>query len=147
MQKFQSFWFGDCLPLYQQLAAKSFFDFGHEYVLYAYKKFDVPAGVELRDANDILPESRLFFYGERAGVGRGSIAGFSNLFRYNLLHQKGDWWVDADVVCLSKAVPTAEIFMSWEYEHLIGNAILKNFPSNTGLWGRFAIRPRTLGLT
>ena len=127
MSKFQLFWFGDYLPPYQRLAMKSFVDFGHKYVLYAYKKFDVPAGVELRDASDILPESRLFFYGARADVGRGSVAGFSNLFRYHLLYRKGNWWVDADVVCLSATAPAADIFMGWEYEHLIGNAILK-FP-------------------
>ncbi len=124
---FQSFWFGDCLPLYQQLAMKSFVDFGHEYILYAYRNFDVPSGVELRDAGEILPESRVFFYGARADVGRGSVAGFSNLFRYNMMHVKGNWWVDADVVCLSETVPSSDIFMSWEYETLIGNAILK-FP-------------------
>jgi hypothetical protein len=127
MPKFQSFWFGEALSPYQRLAMKSFVDRGHEYDLYAYKMFDVPAGVELRDANDILPESRVFFYGERAGVGRGSVAGFSNLFRYHLLHRRGNWWVDADVICLSDAIPSTEIFMGWEYEHLIGNAILK-FP-------------------
>jgi hypothetical protein len=132
MQKFRSFWLGDCLPLYQRLAMKSFIDFGHEYVLYGYKKFDVPAGVELRDANEMLPESRVFFYGERAGVGRGSVTAFSNLFRYYLLCRMNDWWIDADVVCLSEAVPNAEIFMGWEDEHRIGTAILK-FPEESGI--------------
>lgn len=106
---------------------KSFVDFGHQYTLYAYRKFDVPAGVELRDASEILPESRVFFYGEKAGLGRGSVAAFSNLFRYHLLDRLGGWWVDADVVCLSETVPADDIFMAWEYEDLIGNAILK-FP-------------------
>lgn len=128
MAKFQSFWFGEQLPPYQRLAMKSFVDHGHEYVLYTYKALDVPAGVELRDANGILPESRVFFYGERAGVGHGSVAGFSNLFRYELLLRVGGWWVDADIVCLSDSIPSAEVFMGWEYEGLIGNAILK-FPA------------------
>jgi hypothetical protein len=129
MPKFRSFWFGESLPLYQQLAMKSFVDFGHRYILFTYKHFDVPAGVELRDASEILPESRLFLYGSRAGMGRGSVAGFSNLFRYKMLYMTGDWWVDADVVCLSEAIPTSDIFMSWEYEDMIGNAILK-FPKH-----------------
>ena len=128
MAKFQSFWFGDQLTPYQLLALKSFVDFGHDYVLYAYKDFDVPGGVELRDAKDILPEDRVFFYGDRAGIGRGSVSAFSNLFRYYLLHQLGGWWVDADVVCLSESVPATPLFMGWEYEqHLVGAAILK-FP-------------------
>ncbi len=127
MATFQSFWFGDSLPPYQQLAMKSFVDHGHDYVLYSYKQFDAPKGIMLRDANLILPASRIFFYGDRAGVGRGSVAGFSNLFRYHLLHGFGNWWVDADVVCLSSEVPSSDIFMGWEYDELVGNAILK-FP-------------------
>jgi len=125
MQRFQSFWFGDDLPPYQRLAMKSFVDFGHDYVLYAYRKFDVPAGVVLRDANEILPQSRIFFYGERAETGQGSVSAFSNLFRYHLLHELGGWWVDTDVICLSAAIPSSEIFMGWEYDDLIGSAILK----------------------
>jgi hypothetical protein len=63
----------------------------------------------------------VFFYGDRAGIGRGSVSAFSNLFRYYLLHQMGGWWVDADVVCLSECVPATPIFMGWEYEqHLSG---------------------------
>jgi hypothetical protein len=127
VQRFQSFWFGENITQYQRLAMKSFVDFGHQYTLYAYRKFDVPAGVELRDAAELLPETRVFFYGEKAGIGRGSVAAFSNLFRYHLLYRLGGWWVDADVVCLSETVPADDIFMAWEYEDLIGNAILK-FP-------------------
>jgi len=113
-ERFQSFWFGETISPYQRLAMKSFIDHGHEYVLYAYDKFDVPRGVELRDAHEILPRSRVFFYGEGAGVGRGSVSAFSNLFRYRLLHERGDWWVDADVVCLSDSVPLDDVFMGWE---------------------------------
>ncbi len=127
--RFQSFWFGETISPYQRLAMKSFIDHGHQYVLYAYDKFDVPAGVELRDASEILPRSRVFFYGEGAGVGRGSVAVFSNLFRYHLLIKRGDWWVDADVVCLSETIPTTDVFMGWEYDHQIGNAMLK-FPAH-----------------
>jgi hypothetical protein len=126
--KFQSFWFGDELPPYQRLAMKSFLDFGHDYILYAYRSFDVPAGVELRDAAEILRESRVFHYGARADVGQGSVAAFSNLFRYALLHREGGWWVDADLVCLSEDMPPGDAFMGWEYEDLVGNAVLK-FPA------------------
>ena len=124
---FQSFWFGESISPYQRLAMKSFIDRGHQYVLYAYDNFDVPSGVELRDANEILPRSRVFFYGEGAGVGRGSVSAFSNLFRYQLLNLRGNWWVDADVVCLTDAAPATDVFMGWEYDHQIGSTILK-FP-------------------
>jgi hypothetical protein len=128
VEKFQSFWFGDELGLYPRLAMKSFVDRGHSYVLYAYKKFDVPNGIELRDAAEILPASRVFFYGDRAGIGRGSVAGFANLFRYALLQRFGNWWVDTDVVCISDTVPTTDLFTGWEDAQVLGNAILK-FPA------------------
>jgi hypothetical protein len=89
MAKFQSFWFGESLPPYQRLAMKSFVDFGHKFVLFAYRHFDVPAVVELRDASEILPESRVVFYGARAGASRGSVAGFSNLFCCKTLYEMG----------------------------------------------------------
>jgi hypothetical protein len=128
VDRFQSFWFGETISPYQRLAMKSFVDHDHEYVLYAYDKFDVPVGVELRDASEILPRSRVFFYGEGAGVGRGSVSAFSNLFRYHLLRERGHWWVDADVVCLADTVPSTDVFMGWEYDHQIGSAMLK-FPA------------------
>ena len=108
---------------------KSFIDHGHEYVLYSYKTLDTPGGVVLGDASEILPASSIFFYGERAGAGRGSVAGFSNLFRYHLLFRNGGWWVDADVICLSDLVPDSDIFVGWEYPDLVGTAILR-FPAS-----------------
>jgi hypothetical protein len=36
MPTFRSFWYGESLPLYQKLAMKSFVDFGHKFVLFAY---------------------------------------------------------------------------------------------------------------
>jgi hypothetical protein len=120
MHRFQSFWFGSDLPAYQRLAAQSFIDFGFRYTLYSYQKFDVPNGVDLRDAREILPEDRVFFCGAH-----GSVSAFSDLFRYHLLHEVGGWWIDADVVCLSEKVPEADIFLGWESEEWIASAILK----------------------
>jgi len=55
----------------------------------------VPAGVVLLDAAEILPASRVFRYKDHP-----SFAGFANFFRYKLLVERGNWWVDLDVVCL-----------------------------------------------
>ena len=41
----------------------------------------------------------MFFYTDALHV--GSVAGFSNLFRYELLRRDGGWWVDTDVLCLA----------------------------------------------
>jgi len=125
MALFQSFWHGKVLPPYQQLCLKSFIDHGHEVILYSYDRFDVPAGVELRDATEFFPKDQVFFYSK--GPGAGSVAVFSDLFRFRLLHERGGWWVDTDVLCLSRDVPSAEIVFGFEdvSRLTVGSAVLK----------------------
>ena len=72
---------------------------GHPYHLYTYDPIDnVPDGVALQDAGQILPQSLIFR--NQNGQGKGSMAAFSDLFRYKLLLDRGGWWVDTDVFCL-----------------------------------------------
>jgi hypothetical protein len=123
MGTFQSFWFGDRLPQYHRLALKSFVDHGHIFHLYTYDQLEVPAGVELRDAQTILPRDRVFLY--KHGEGAGGVAGFSDLFRFRLLHEHGGWWVDTDVICLSKHVPEPDIYLGWQDHRLVGSAIIR----------------------
>ena len=127
MAIFRSFWHGRPLSPYQQICLKSFVDHGHEFVLYSYDRINVPAGVELKDAAELFPKDRVFFYS--SGPGAGSVSAFSNLFRYRLLRDLGGWWADADIICLSRDVPEADIVFGWQdsSRDLIGSAILK-FP-------------------
>jgi hypothetical protein len=95
----QGLWIGRPLSVLERLSMTSFLRHGHEYHLYCYDDVrDVPAGVVIRDGNEILPASGIFSY--RHGPGRGSLSAFSNLFRYKLLLERGGWWADADAVCL-----------------------------------------------
>lgn len=95
----QSFWFGSRLPSLQVLSLRSFLAHGHDYHLYTFEPVDnVPDGVRVIDATEILPRDSVFTY--QHGFGRGSASAFSNLFRYKLLHERGGWWVDTDVVAL-----------------------------------------------
>jgi hypothetical protein len=93
-------WIGQRLSLMEQLTLRSFVACGHRFVLWLYGRLeeDVPPGVEVRDANTIIPRQRVFCY--QAGIRPGSYAGFSDLFRYKLLYDSGGWWSDLDVVCL-----------------------------------------------
>jgi hypothetical protein len=92
----QSLWIGQQLSTMEQLCIRSFLANGHGFDLYTYGPVQgVPAGAALRDANAILPESRIFRYSNR-----DSVAGFANYFRYKLLLERGGWWVDSDVICL-----------------------------------------------
>ncbi|HLX07510.1 MAG TPA: glycosyltransferase [Thermoanaerobaculia bacterium] len=94
----QGLWVEGPLTAMEQLSLRSFLAQGHPYHLYSYDAVpNLPAGAELRPAAEVLPASAVFRYSAEAG---GSYAAFSNLFRYRLLHQRGGWWADTDVVCL-----------------------------------------------
>lgn len=91
----QSLWIDAPFSNLERLCAQSFLDHGHEFHLYAYADIEgVPEGVVIKDGNEILKASELF---------DGTWQRPSNLadyFRYTLLHQRGGWWVDMDLVCL-----------------------------------------------
>ncbi|MHB1036578.1 MAG: glycosyltransferase [Pirellulales bacterium] len=93
-------WIGPRLSLMEQLTLRSFTACGHKFALWLYGPLDsdVPAGVEIRDAQEVLPAKDVFCY--QAGPRPGSYAGFSDVFRYKLLYDHGGWWSDLDVACL-----------------------------------------------
>lgn len=89
----QSLWVGDRLSKLEQLSIRSYKYHGHPYHLYVYAPVEgVPSGVELKDAAEIMPHSRIREF--------RAIANFSDLFRYTLLLQRGGYWTDTDAVCL-----------------------------------------------
>jgi hypothetical protein len=95
----QGLWIGRPLSLIEQLSITSFLTNGHEFHLYCYEDVrGLPPGVEVKDANEILPASGIFSY--QRGSGRGSVSAFSNIFRYKLLLERGGWWCDVDTVCV-----------------------------------------------
>jgi len=92
-------WIGGALSTMERLALASHVRVGHACRLWTYEPPDnVPQGVVLEDAQQILPRDRIFTY--QHGPGKGSVAAFANLFRYKLLYERGGWWADTDVVCL-----------------------------------------------
>lgn len=97
-------WIGKHLSAVELLCIKSFVDKGHEFHLWTYDTIEtpLPAGVIPENAEVIIPWESVFCYRHKNqyGHGKGSYAGFSDIFRYKLLYDKGGWWVDMDVVCL-----------------------------------------------
>jgi hypothetical protein len=103
---------------------RSFLDYGHDVTIFTYDPSTVDRQFRTADANLILPREKIFFYASEPGA--GSISGFSNLFRYALLREFGDFWVDTDVLCLSADWPSGADFVAgWESERWIGSAVLK----------------------
>jgi mannosyltransferase OCH1-like enzyme len=92
----QGLWVGPELSVMEQLSVASFLQNGHEYHLYVYDDIkNIPTGAIVKNANEVLPASRIFQYKHHA-----TYAGFSNFFRYKLLLEQGGWWVDTDTICL-----------------------------------------------
>lgn len=92
----QTLWIGDTLSTMERMSLNSFLAHGHSVHLYTYGDVaGVPDGVQRFDAEEILPSSMIFQYTESP-----SYAGFANHFRYELLHRRGGWWADTDVICL-----------------------------------------------
>jgi len=95
----QMLWIGPRLSAMERLSIASFLANGHAVQLYTYGDVEgIPPGVEHHDGREVLPAGSVFTYAE--GFGKGSYAGFANLFRYKLLLDHGGVWCDTDVVCL-----------------------------------------------
>jgi mannosyltransferase OCH1-like enzyme len=79
----------------ERLSIRSFQAQGHEYHLYCYdsEPDGTPPDVVLEDAAAIIPCDRIFKF-------RDYYAGFSDLFRWKLLFDRGGWWCDLDVMAL-----------------------------------------------
>jgi len=120
---FQSFWSGGTLSPYEVLCLKSFIACGHGFDLYTFdREMAVPTGVRICDASELVSEDQLFVY--QTGFGQGSPSAFANLFRYKLLAERGGWWTDTDVVCLSSGVPVFAEFFARQDNKFINGALL-----------------------
>ena len=91
----QGLWVNGKLSNIQLLCIQSFLQNGHSFHLYTYNQsINAPEGVEILPASEIFPESSIF------KDDRGTLGAFSDIFRFELLYQKGGWWVDMDEICL-----------------------------------------------
>jgi len=99
-----SLWIGKTLSQLELLCIQSFLAHNHIFYLWVYEtpETQLPEGIVLKDANKIIPHEKVFSYKKtnQFGHGKGSYAGFSDIFRYKLLYEYGGWWVDTDVILL-----------------------------------------------
>lgn len=88
--------------------------------LYCYSiPTEVPRGISIRDANEILPERTLFF--DR----NGSVAVFSDWFRYELQRRNAGTWIDTDVYMISPLDQTRPYLFGRQDDEIINNAIFR----------------------
>lgn len=85
------------LPLLAHLSLKSMILCGHDVILYTYSHLDnVPEGVQVFDANEIIDKSKIFRY----KGGHKTLSGFANLFRLKRLYEYGGTWLDLDIILI-----------------------------------------------
>lgn len=94
----QGLWYGTTvLGQMELLSINSFLQNGHPYHLYSYDEIaNLPAGAVLKDARDIHPSPEAIKNRDGQVLG----AAFSDIFRYKLIHEIGNFWADLDVVCI-----------------------------------------------
>jgi len=118
-------WIDGRLSELERLCIRSFCANGHEFHLYHYGELsNLPKadGFRLMDAADILPHSAIF---RRKN---GSLAAFSDYWRWELMRQKGGWYVDMDVVCLRPFDFSADIVFGLEESPDTMNSAVMKFP-------------------
>jgi hypothetical protein len=125
--KFKSLWVGGELSLYEKACLLSFVRLGQSIELFTYEKLDVPDGVKIRDAQEILPRENV-----RKNPKENTYSTFADLFRYHLLYQEGGCWVDTDVVLL-QAPEWPEIVCGYEDDVHVNNAVL-SLPKDVCKW-------------
>lgn len=119
-------WIGNTLSNIELLTLHSFVANGHEFHLWVYDTINtiIPKGVIIENANEIIPEEKIFRYknSNQFGHGKGSLAGFSDIFRYKLLYKKGGWWTDMDMCCLKPLdFPEPYVFRNHHAMNVVGN--------------------------
>lgn len=119
-------WIGPRLSAIELLTINSFLYHGHEFHLWLYDTLETPLpnGVVVQNAKNILAEKYIFRYKNQntSGHGQGSLAGFSDIFRYKLLYEKGGWWSDMDITCLKPLnFPQPYVFRNHDLLRVVGN--------------------------
>jgi hypothetical protein len=136
MTTFNAFWFGKPFNAFHWACIRSFTTCDHDYRLYVYDAMEVPDGVTLMDAKEILPRKELFAI-KNPVTGSPDVGPFSDLFRYKLLLDRGGWYVDVDTICLADAYP--DQIRAWAHENekvegkIIVNAAQICFPKGDPL--------------
>ena len=113
------FWYGSDLGELEKLCIDSWIKNGYEFHLWLYDDIEVPKGVIVENANDIVSFDQYFTYTK--GHTKNTPVAFSNLFRAELLYQRGGLYVDLDVLCLKpyefneQFVFSEQMDSGWDY--------------------------------
>jgi len=118
-------WIGERLGMVERACLRSVTRQGHSVTLYCYAgPANIPEGVEVADAASILPESAIVRHKS------GSVAPFSDWFRYELLRRGLGTWVDTDIYLLKPIDEDRPHLFGEERRGVINNAVLRLPPDS-----------------
>ncbi len=114
-------WIGGPLSFLEQLCLISFVHAGQHITLYTYEGVpNVPPGVEVADANAILPQTGYLKHAKT-----GSPALHSDVFRYHLLAKSDRTiWADTDAYCVRPFSTPNGHFYGWESKKHVNGGVL-----------------------
>lgn len=113
-------WIGAALGPVERACIRSVLAQGHPVTLYRYGALDgVPEGVELADAAAILPPAAIVAHRS------GSVALFSDRFRFELQRRGAGVWLDTDAYLLAPlTVPDHGHLFGWSEPDTLGAGVL-----------------------
>lgn len=122
LPEIHALWIGNQLGAISASCLASFIKRGHSVYLHSYQNIiDLPIGVNLLNANEIIPENQIIRHKKT-----GSYALFSDIYRYQLLKKRsGIVYVDCDVYCIKPIIlPAHGYLFGYETNDSINGAIL-----------------------
>ena len=114
-------WVEGPLSYVEQLCIRSFLDVGHEVTLYHYGPIEnVPQGTAIVHGDAVLKRDAFIQHGRT-----GSLALFSDVFRYHLLSQaERTIWADTDAYCVKPFETETGHYFGWESQSHINGGVL-----------------------
>lgn len=123
--KLNAFWTGSDLSYLEQLCLRSALEVGHEIDLWSYGAIgNVPAGIRLRDASEVMPQSMCVWNKRAKSFGVGA-----DIFRILLQKQNRGCYIDCDLLFL-KPMTDSEYIFGEDGKRLVNNAVLKLPPDS-----------------
>lgn len=124
----RTFWTGPDLSYYEELSLRSAVAAGARVLLYTYNKtLNVPAGVELVDAREVLSGPLYQFHHKDGDL---SLALHSDLFRYLAIQKFGGWYMDLDIIVMKPSLPSDKVYLAYQ-EDGVANAAVMKFPAQS----------------
>jgi len=113
-------WIGPSLGALERACMRSALRQGHRLTLYCYQRpRGVPEGVELADAAEVAPADRIVRHQH------GSVALFSNYFRYRLQQLGRGLWLDCDAYLLAPIEAEGDYLFGEEAPGRINGGVLR----------------------